>query len=220
MPRPLPHPAPETPRLETPRLLLAGFGPYAQSPENPAGLVVEALMAQAWAPEGVRFHGKIVRPAWSSAAEELLETARTYACDGVLLLAASTRAAEFRVEMRAQNRVSRRRADVDGRLWPNDRILPTGPGVVRATAPIADMVQAIQAAGLPARASSESGDFVGNFTLYRLLTEFGCDNAEHAVGCLSIPVGSSPGPVEAAVKAATRAFALRLASPRPTALSA
>lgn len=211
MPTPLSEPA----ATESPRLLLAGFGPYAQAPENPAGRVVEALTAQAWSPKGARLYGKVVTVAWSSAADEVLEAARARRCDGVLLIAASTRATEFRVEMRAQNRVASRRSDAEGRLWPHDRILLTGPGVVRATAPVAEMVQAIQAAGLPARASSESGDFVGNFTLYRLLAEFGCGDAERTVGCLSIPLSSSPADVEAAVKAATEAFALRLGSPEP-----
>jgi pyrrolidone-carboxylate peptidase len=92
--------------------------------------------------------------------------------------------------------------------------------VVRATAPVADMVQAIQAAGLPARASSEPGDYVGNFTLYRVLAEFGGEDDGRMVGCLSIPARARLDDVEAAVKAAAQAFAVRLTSPRPASVSA
>lgn len=200
---------------ETPRLLLAGFGPYAQAPENPAGRVIEALTTQAWAPAGIRLYGKVAPVVWSSGPEAVLEAARAHRCDAVLLLVGSARATEFRVEMRAQNRVGRRRTDGEGRLWPHDRITPTGPGVVRATAPVADMVQAIQAAGLSARASSESGDFVGNFTLYRVLAEFDAEHAARTAGCLSVPLSAALADVERAVKAAAEAFAHRLTSPRP-----
>ena len=215
MPSPLTTPV----TTETPRLLLAGFGPFPQAPDNPAGRVVERLIAQAWSPAGARLSGKVVPVSWSRAPEEVLAAAQTFGCDAILLLASSSRAQDVRVEMRAQNRVGRRRADGEGLYWEQDRILPTGPGVVRATAPVAEMVQAIKAAGLPARASSESGDFVGNFTLYRLLAELG-EGAGRAVGCLGIPLRLDLDDVERAVKAAAEAFASRLSALRPTRISA
>lgn len=215
MPRPLNFPA----ASETPRLLLAGFGPFPQAPDNPAGRIVDRLTDQAWAPDGVELCGKVVPVLWAKAPEEVMAAAQAHRCDAVLLLAASLRTTDFRVEMRAQNKVARRRTDAEGRLWEQERILPTGPGVMRVTAPVAEMVQAIKAAGLPVRASSESGDFVGNFTLYRLLAEFG-EGARRTVGCLGIPMRSDLDEVERAVKAATEAFAGRLSSSRRALISA
>ena len=206
--------------METPRLLLAGFGAYAEVPDNPAARVVERLTAQGWAPAGAELRGRVIPVSWTAAPNAVLDAARALRADAVLLLAAIPLGSDFRVEMRAQNRVGRRRADADGRLWGEARILPTGPGVVRATAPVAEMVKAIKAAGCPVRASSDSGDFVGNFTFYRLLAELGPDEADPAVGCLAIPARKGLDIVEHAVKAAVEAFAKSLTAPLPEPVSA
>lgn len=209
----MPRPAFDPDVRETPRLLLAGFGGYAQVPDNPAARIVERLDAQGWSPAGAALSGCVIPVSWTAAPAAALEAARTLRAGAVLLLAAVPLGSDFRVEMRAQNRVNRRRADVEGRLWGEDRILPTGPGVVRATAPVAEMVKAIKAAGCPVRASSDSGEFVGNFTFYRLLAELGPEDAGRAVGCLAIPARLDLDLVERAVKAAAEAFAKSLGAP-------
>jgi pyrrolidone-carboxylate peptidase len=205
---------------ETPRLLLAGFGGYAQAPDNPAALIVERLSAQRWSPAGAALSGCIVPVSWTAAPAAVIEAARARRAHAVLLLAAVAQGSDFRVEMRAQNRASRRRADADGRLWGEDRILPTGPGVVRATAPVAEMVQAIKAAGCPVRASSDSGDFIGNFTFYRLLAELCAEGADPAVGCLAIPARIDLDLAERAVKAAAEALGHSVSASAPEPVSA
>jgi pyrrolidone-carboxylate peptidase len=205
---------------EAPRLLLAGFGTYTQVPDNPAARVVERLTALGWSPAGVPLSGCVIPVSWTAAPAAVLDAARTLRADAILLLAATPQGSDFRVEMRAQNRVGRRRADADGRLWGDDRILPTGPGVVRATAPVAEMMQAIKAAGCPVRASSDSGDFVGNFTFYRLLAELGAEDLGRPVGCLGISARFDLDLVERAVKAAVQAFAKSLSAPLPECVSA
>jgi pyroglutamyl-peptidase len=208
------------PARDAPRLLLAGFGPYPQAPDNPAGRVVERLAALNWAPPGVRLRGQVIPVSWSGAPRAAIEAARAFEANAILLLAASTQSAEFRIEMRAQNRAARRRADAEGELWSDDRILPTGPGVMRATAPVAEMVQAIRSAGHGVRASSESGDYLGNFVLYRLLAECGADAQKRPVGCLTIPARIDLEAAEQAVKAGVQAFAARLSAGRSALLSA
>jgi pyrrolidone-carboxylate peptidase len=207
--------------IEAPRLLLAGFGAYAQVPDNPAARIVERLTAQGWAPAGAELCGRVIPVSWTAGPAAVLEAARTQRVSAVLLLGATPIGSEFKVEMRAQNRVGRRRPDADGRLWSEDRILPTGPGVFRTTAPVAEMVRAIKALGCAVRASSESGDFVGNFTFYRLLAELGSDvAAPAAVGCVAIPTRMDLDLVERAVKAAAEAFAKSLSAPLPEPVSA
>jgi pyrrolidone-carboxylate peptidase len=206
----MPQPLIDFTARETPRLLLAGFGAYAQAPDNPAARVVERLSAQGWSPSGAALRGRTLPVSWTEAPRDAIEAAQAFGADAVLLLAASTNSQEFRVEMRAQNRAGRRRPDADGKLWRDERILPTGPGVVRTTAPVAEMVQAIKAAGYGVRASSEAGDYVGNFTLYRLLAEFGADPEARPVGCLCMPAHVDLAVAEHAVKAAVEAFAASL----------
>jgi pyrrolidone-carboxylate peptidase len=208
------------PARETPRLLLAGFGPYAQAPDNPAGRVVEQLAAEGWTPPDAIVRGQVIPVSWASAPKAAIEAARAIDAHAVLLLATSTQASDFRIEMRAQNRAAKRRADALGERWKEDRILPTGPGVVRTTAPVAEMVQAVKAAGFAVHASSESGDYLGNFVLYRLLAEFGAEGQARPVGCFTIPVRTEIDTAVRAAKAAVQAFASSLSVRRSELLSA
>jgi pyrrolidone-carboxylate peptidase len=201
----------------TPRLLLAGFGPYARGPDNPAGRVVERLNAQAWTPGGVTLIGRVIPVSWTGATAAVLDAVAELDAVAVLLLTRAALSSEYRVEMRARNRASNHRTDADGKLWGQARILATGPGVVRVTAPVAEMVEAIRSTGLPAQATSDGGEFVGNFTLYSLLSEFG---AGRPVGCLALPDPAPLEEAERAVKAAAEAFAARLIEHRAAQASA
>jgi pyrrolidone-carboxylate peptidase len=145
------------------------------------------------------------------------------------MVGVAAKARNFRVEMRAQNRVDRRRRDAQGRAWVGDKILPTGPAVARATAPVAEMVRAIQDAGFPAEASSDAGDYLCNFTLYRMLVGAAGDPKGPTAGFLHVPVAIvrddreivlSISDTERAVKAAAAAFALRLRPVEPALASA
>jgi pyroglutamyl-peptidase len=200
-------------------LLITGFGPFPGAPINPTAEVVERLIGQAWAPRGVRVRGLVAPVRWSGSAETIGDALRDSGCDGALLLGVSGKAREFRVEMRAQNHADRRRPDADGKTWRNDKIDPTGPAVARSTAPVADMVRAIQDAGFPAEASSDAGDYLCNFTLYRILTGPADGMEAPSVGFLHVPqvierdgedVPLEVQDIERAVKAAANAFALSL----------
>jgi pyroglutamyl-peptidase len=201
-----------------PALLITGFGPFPGAPHNPTADVVERLLNQNWAPRGFAAHGLVAPVLWSASAEILAEAARASGCAGVLMLGIAGKAREFRVEMRAQNHVDRRRPDADGKLWRADKIDPTGPASARSTAPVADMVRAIEGAGYPSVASSDCGDYLCNFSFYRLLTGLG-DGAP-PISFLHVPralvkngevVALEVDDMERAVKAAASAFALSLA---------
>lgn len=203
-----------------PRLLIVGFGPYAQAPDNPAGLAADRLRAEGWSPAGLDLTACSIPVSWTRSPAEALAAAEAFRADAVLLLAATHQGTDFRVEMRAQNRASRRRTDADGLTWSEERILRTAPGVVRATAPVPEMVQALKDAGVAARASSDAGDYVGNLTFYRLIVELGAEPNPRPVGCLAIPAGCDVERATRAVKAAASSFAGYLSSVRAALLSA
>jgi pyroglutamyl-peptidase len=212
-----------------PALLITGFGPFPGSPDNPTAAVVASLLEQAWAPQGACAHGLVVPVRWDQSAQIIAEAIRASGCDGALLLGVAGKAREFRVEMRAKNQADRRKPDADGALWPSGKITPTGPAVARATAPVADMVRAIQKAGYPSVASSDAGDYLCNFTLYRILTETAADARSPAVGFLHVPrsvlrdgeeVLLTIADIERAVKAAATAFTHSLNPARATLASA
>lgn len=138
----------------------------------------------------------------------MASTLSTYLSDDrcrALLLVGRTRKAEgFRLQMRAENRTS------EGIHRPDD----VSPSVARATAPVGDMVRALQEAGLAAGATSEAEDDAGSYLLYRVLTSLPDGSATPAVGLLRAPEDESDDAVQRAVKAAAQAIARHL-SPLP-----
>jgi pyroglutamyl-peptidase len=203
-----------------PALMVTGFGPFPGAPHNPTADVIERLLHQQWAPPGFAVHGLVAPVLWGRSAEVIAEAIRASGCNGALLLGIAGKAREFRVEMRAANHVDRRRPDADGKLWRGDKIDPTGPASARSTAPVADMMRAIEDAGYPSVASSDAGDYLCNFSLYRILTGLGDGAGAPPVGFLHVPRAVLKNgedallevdDMERAVKAAVRAFALHLA---------
>lgn len=122
-------------------------------------------------------------------------------CRGLLLVGRTSAREGFRVQVRALNRT------LDG----TRRLESTGPGVVRATAPGSDMVQAIRAAGLPASISSEAEDDAGSYLLYRILSDLPEGVDAPAIGLLRAPADADEATVRRAVKAALQAVADHLA---------
>lgn len=122
-------------------------------------------------------------------------------CRGLLLVGRTGDGDAFRVQVRALNRT------LDG----TRRLHSVGPGVVRATAPGADMVQALNAAGLAASVSSEAEDDAGSYLLYRILADLPEGVDTPAIGLLRAPTDAGEATVRRAVKVAAQAVADHLA---------
>ena len=161
---------------------------------------VEDLSGQPWNPNGAR---TVAIPAEDP--EQLVATLshslRDPSCRAILLVGRTHKAGGFRVQMRAENRA----------LSGGAKLTNTGPAMARATAPVADMVRALNAAGLSADASSDGEDDVGSFLLYSILTGLP-DNADvPAIGLLRAPVDLPAEAVQKGVKAVAAAMARSLA---------
>ncbi|NBW13348.1 MAG: hypothetical protein EBR82_35600 [Caulobacteraceae bacterium] len=167
---------------------------------------VEDLSGQPWSPTGAR---TVAIPPEDP--EQLVATLshslRDPSCRAVLLVGRTQKAGGFRVQMRAENRA----LNGDG-----GKLTHTGPAMARATAPVADIVRALNAAGLNADASSDGEHDVGSFLLYSILTALP-DNADvPAIGLLRAPADLPAEAVQKGVKAAAGAMARSL-SPLPRA---
>lgn len=81
-------------------------------------------------------------------------------CRALLLVGRTHKSDGFRLQMRAENRT----------LAGDGKLSSTGPGLARATAPVAEMVRALHQAGLVADATSDSEEDAGSYLLYRVLT--------------------------------------------------
>lgn len=217
-----------------PRLLVAGFGAFPGFPANPSGLTVERLADQGWAPEGTDVIYEVLPTTWRGAVNSLRERIAAAGAGAVLLTGVAAGARAFRVEMRAQNRVTTTAPDAENSLQRNDRISPLGPAVLRTTAPVDLMLEAIRATGHPAESSSDCGDYLCNYAFYRLLADREAEGDGVSVAFLHLPPAREAPPqadpggaafslqdLEAGVKAAAGVMARSLIhAPRLEAIDA
>jgi len=196
--------------MSRPRLLVCGFGPFPQSPDNPSGLTIRRLEGDGWTPEGADALYAVLPTQWSQAPQTALEAANRGNAAAILLVGVAVHAAAFRVETTARNRASIVHADAAGALWPRPSIDKDGPESLSVTAPTEAMRAAIDERGLPVHLSDDAGDYLCNFVLYRLLAEAGV----RPVGFVHVPqIGEafSADAIARAVRAAAEAFSARLA---------
>ena len=99
----------------------------------------------------------------------LREAVDECAPDAVLLIGVAASRGAVTPERQGVNEMSARIPDNEGYQPQNESIVPGGPGVLFSTLPVEDMVEAIQAAGVPARLSDDAGRYVCNALLYSAL---------------------------------------------------
>lgn len=168
--------------------------------------LVEDLSGDPWNPPGAR---SVLVPGDDAEPliEHLADRLRTPDARALLLLGRTRHDGPLRLQIRAENRQGER----------GQRLVSQGPGVVRATAPATDILQALAAAGTPAVAASEAEEDAGSVILYRILAGL-ADGDAPAIGLLRFPAGASELSVRQAVKAAATAMTQHLTPlPRPRA---
>ena len=153
------------------RLVIWGFGPFPQAPANPSALAVEHLEQAGWAPPGAQVSYAVLPTTWGAAAQTALAARQTHDADAVLLVGVAVGATAFRLETVARNRAGQTLVDAAGERWDHPLIDPAGPDERAVTAPVAAMERAIRDEGLAVTLSRDAGDYLCNFTLYRLLAE-------------------------------------------------
>ncbi len=162
---------------------------------------VEDLSGDPWNPVGAR---TLPVPGSSSAetlAAQLSAMIASGECGALLLVGRTAHPGAFRLQMRAENRC----------LDRSDRLDHTGPGVVRATAPTAEIVRDLAAGGLNALAASDAEEDAGSYILYRILNDLPDGAASPAIGLIRAPSDAPDAKVQAAVKTAASVIARHLA---------
>lgn len=164
---------------------------------------IEDLSGEPWSPSGAR---TVAVP--SADPDALASTLSAHLndrrCRALLLVGRTRRTDGFRLQMRAENR------SADGA----QRLDAVGPSVARATAPVAEMVRALNEAGLVAGATSEAEEDAGSYLLYRVLANLPDGSDTPAVGLLRAPENEPDAAVQRAVKTAAQAMARHM-SPLP-----
>jgi hypothetical protein len=169
---------------------------------------VEDLSGDPWNPIGARTLPVAGSAEADALAAQLSDLLAKGECGALLLVGRTAHTGVFRVQMRAENR----------RLDGADRLDHTGPGVARATAPTAEIVRDLSAAGLNAVAASDAEEDAGSYILYRILNDLPDGPASPAIGLIRAPSDVANAKVQLAVKTAASAIARHLAPlPRPSA---
>lgn len=191
----MPDTATETPPDHRPAIVICAW-----DPDETAWDPVEDLSGLPWSPAGARTIA--VEGAEPDAlADTLTGHLGDQRCRALLLVGRTRRSANFRLQIRAENR------SLDG----VHRLTSVGPAVARATAPAADIVRALNEAGLTVDTSSDAEDDVGSYLLYRVLSSLPEGLDTPAVGLLRAPENMPASRVQRAVKAAAEAMARQLA---------
>lgn len=169
---------------------------------------VEDLSGDPWNPVGARTLPVPGSTEAETLAAELSALLTSGECSALLLVGRTAHPGAFRLQMRAENRC----------LDRADRLDHTGPGVARATAPTAEIVRDLNAAGLNAVAASDAEEDAGSYILYRILNDLPDGPASPAIGLIRAPSDVTDAKVQLAVKTAASAIARHLAPlPRPSA---
>lgn len=159
---------------------------------------VEDLSGAPWNPVGARTVA-VAADEPEALAAALSAHLEDRSCRGLLLVGRTRRSDAFRLQIRAENR------SLDG-----GRLDVIGPGTARATAPVPDIVRALNKAGLVANASSDSEEDAGSYLLYRVLSGLPDGPDTPSIGLLRAPQHESDAAVQRAVKAAAQAMAHHL----------
>ena len=153
--------------MAAPRILLTGFEPFGGDDINPSWLVAQALHGQQVA--GATVHA-LQLPCVFGQALTVLQAALTQQRPQlVLALGLAAGRAEMSVERVAINVDDARIADNRGASPIDQPVVPGGPAAYFSSLPIKAMVQAMQAAGVPAAVSQTAGTFVCNHVFYGLM---------------------------------------------------
>ena len=139
-------------------------------------------------------------------AAEIESRLRDPACKALLIVGLAG-AHAFRIQTRAENRV----------LNGKSRLLPTGPGVVRATASAQDLIRALADAGQAAEVSSDADADAASYVLFRAMSGLPDGRDAPSVALLRVPAGD-PARAGTGVGAAIAAMARHL-SPLPRAIA-
>lgn len=167
--------------------------------DDPVWDPVEDLSGTHWRPPGAR-----VLSLGGEDPERLFDSLsgclRDGRCRALVLVGRTSDPGAFRIQMRAENR------DLGG----TGRLSDALPSLARTTLPVAGVVEALNDAGLSAKATSEAEPDAGSYLLFRALSELPDTVEAPAIGLLRIPREASEEAGRKAIKATAAVVAAQL----------
>ncbi len=150
------------------RILISGFEAFGGESVNPTAVLINRLHEVA-APGGCELRGVLLPVTFREAFQKLEAEIHAFDPDAVLAFGQAGGRDAIEFERVAINCMDADIPDNSG-FQPRDaRIDSAGAPAYFSTLPIRELMEAVQAAGLPARISNSAGLYVCNFLMYRLL---------------------------------------------------
>ncbi len=147
------------------KILLTGFEPFGKASSNPSGEIVKQIA-------GDNIVTAILPVAYAQSAERLLALIAEHNPDVVISLGQAEGRTQITPERVAINLDDARLADNEGVTRNDVKILEGGPDAYFSTLPIKEIVEAIQAKGIPAAVSLSAGAFLCNHVFYIAQNKF------------------------------------------------
>ena len=147
------------------KVLLTGFEPFGKASSNPSGEIVKQIA-------GDNIVTAILPVAYAQSAERLLTLIAEHNPDVVISLGQAEGRTQITPERVAINLDDARLADNEGVMRNDVKILEDGPDAYFSTLPIKEIVEAIQAKGIPAAVSLSAGAFLCNHVFYIAQNKF------------------------------------------------
>ena len=179
------------------RVLVTGFGPYGNTPTNPAEAVAKALHGTRIESAEVVAH--IVPCVFFEAIESAATAIGEVEPELVVMLGEFGGRAMITVERIAQNLDDAARyglADNAGKSPVEERIAEDGPAAYYATLPIRAIVKALRAEGIPADLSDAPGTLVCNHLMYGVLHHIARSALPIRAGWIHLPALPSVAALE------------------------
>lgn len=164
------------------KLLITGFDPFGGENINPSWEAVKEL------PDHIgdwQITKMEIPTVFGAAAGQVIAAAEGLQPNAILCIGQAGGRAAVTPEVVAINLQEARIPDNLGNQPMNIPVVKGGPAAYFATVPVREMVQAIQAASIPAALSYSAGTFVCNDVLYRLLHHF--DGTATQAGFIHVP---------------------------------
>lgn len=170
-----------------PRLLVTGFGPFPNAPDNPTEALVKALAGEP--PEtfsAAALRAVVLPTEYRRSWQKLRRITARFGPDVVVHFGLSRNSDRMRIERSARRYCSSDLADASGyapRSGPGRR---SDPDLLQSTLPVDAIVEQLEDSGFPANASDNAGPYVCNATLYRSLLA-APEGLERSIGFVHVP---------------------------------
>lgn len=167
------------------KILLTGFGPFADFKSNPSQDIVLELNGEII--NDFQVIGKILPVSYQSAGSSLLNFVQNENPDAVISLGLAASRTKITPELVAINYIHSQRPDNDGVLKLNQKIHSNGESAYFTTLPVEKMLLELDNKGIPNELSSTAGTYVCNLTKYHLLHHLNGQKSNIPAGFIHVP---------------------------------